>query len=39
LGGNHAPQGKNLAKVAKKLGFEVFDIMGLPRPLPKALDA
>lgn len=29
---SHSPEGKNLQKLALKLGLEVYDTLGLPRP-------
>lgn len=28
------PQGENIRKLADKLGLEVYDVLGLPRPDP-----
>jgi len=30
--GERNPEGENLRKIAGKLGFEVYDVLGLPRP-------
>lgn len=32
LAGDYVPTGENLEKVANKLGLEVYDALGLPRP-------
>lgn len=29
---NRSPEGENVQKLAKKLGIEVYDVLGLPRP-------
>lgn len=38
LRGKYDPKGKNLGKIANKLGYEIYDILGIPRPLPMDLD-
>lgn len=38
LRGKYAPKGQNLAKIAEKLGYEIYDVLGIPRPLPAELD-
>lgn len=30
--GNRLPEGANVQKLAKRLGLEVYDVLGLPRP-------
>ena len=30
--GIRVPEGENIRKLEKKLGFEVYDVLGLPRP-------
>jgi transcriptional regulator with XRE-family HTH domain len=37
MNGDHLPDGKNIDKVAKVLGPEVYDAFGLPRPDPNLM--
>jgi transcriptional regulator with XRE-family HTH domain len=34
LAGNYPPADDNLRKIANKLGFEIYDILGIARPDP-----
>jgi transcriptional regulator with XRE-family HTH domain len=36
LKGDYLPKGENLGKLAAALGVEVYDVMGMPRPLDRA---
>lgn len=36
--GKYVPKGQNLAKIAEKLGYEIYDVLGIPRPMPAELD-
>lgn len=36
--GKYVPKGQNLAKIAEKLGYEIYDVLGIPRPMPVELD-
>ncbi len=38
LHGKYDPKGKNIARIAEGLGYEIYDILGIPRPLPAELD-
>lgn len=38
LSGKYAPKVQNLGRISEKLGFEIYDVMGMPRPLPAELD-
>ncbi len=38
VNGKYVPKGRNLSKIADKLGYEIYDIMGLRRPMPVELD-
>lgn len=33
--GERSPQGENIVKLSFKLGLEVYDVLGLPRPDPE----
>lgn len=35
--GDRSPEGENIQKIANKLGIEVYDVLGLPRPDPDLL--
>jgi transcriptional regulator with XRE-family HTH domain len=35
--GKRTPEGENVQKIANKLGVEVYDVLGLPRPDPDLL--
>jgi len=34
LSGKYVPKVQNLGRIAEKLGYEIYDIMGMPRPMP-----
>ncbi len=34
----YQPKGINLAKIASKLGYEIYDVLGIPRPMPVDVD-
>lgn len=36
--GKYVPKGQNLAKIAEKLGYEIYDVLSIPRPMPVELD-
>jgi len=36
--GKYVPKGQNLAKIAEKLGYEIYDVLGISRPMPVELD-
>lgn len=38
LSGKYVPKVQNLGRIAEKLGYEIYDIMGMPRPMPVELD-
>jgi transcriptional regulator with XRE-family HTH domain len=38
LRGKYDPKGKNLGKIASKLGYEIYDLLEIPRPLPDEID-
>jgi len=38
LSGKYVPKVQNLGRIAEKLGYEIYDVMGMPRPLPSELD-
>jgi transcriptional regulator with XRE-family HTH domain len=38
INGRGTPSGKNLAKIADILGWDIYDILGMPRPLPLEVD-
>lgn len=35
--GDRSPEGENIQKIAHKLGIEVYDVLGIPRPDPDLL--
>jgi len=38
MGNKYLPRGTSVAKIAEKLGYEVYDVLGISRPLPKDLN-
>jgi len=38
MGNKYQPRGTSVAKIAEKLGYEVYDVLGITRPLPKDLN-
>lgn len=38
MSGRYAPKGKNLSRLAEKLGYDIYDALGLPRPTSNDLD-
>ena len=38
MNGKGTPSGKNLGKISSRLGYEVYDVMDIPRPMPQDLD-
>lgn len=38
MGGKYAPRGRSVAKLGGKLGFEIYDILDVPRPAPIELN-
>ena len=38
MNGKYAPKAQNIGKLAERLGLEIYDLVGIPRPLPQQLD-
>jgi len=38
INGKYAPNAQNIGKIAEKLGLEIYDLVGIPRPQPRQLD-
>lgn len=38
INGKYSPKTQNIGKIAEKLGPEIYDLVGIPRPQPRQLD-
>jgi transcriptional regulator with XRE-family HTH domain len=38
LRGKYDPKGQNISRIAEKLGYEIYDALGMSRPLPEGMD-
>ena len=38
INGKYVPKSQNIGKLAEKLGPEIYDLVGIPRPKPHQLD-
>ena len=38
INGKYAPKAQNIGKLAQRLGLEIYDLVGIPRPLPQQFD-
>lgn len=39
INGKYAPKAQNIGKLAERLGLEIYDLVGIPRPLPQQMDS
>ena len=35
----YAPKAQNIGKLAQRLGLEIYDLVGIPQPLPQQMDS